>query len=307
MKTGFYGRLREYVQLPAKLACLMPFLLALAYTLFVYRQVAAVKTLVFFVSMLAFDMSVTGLNNYMDSKEDGMPLPFSRPTAKRILVILWMISGLGAVQLVYWGGLTLFALGALCFLVGIAYSFGPAPLSRMPLGEIFSGVFEGFFIPFLVVYINAPEKSLVWYAFVSPSLLVGMNIRNLLSLAVLTAPAMLGIAGIMLANNICDMENDVKVRRYTLPYYIGVKNALRLFAVLYAAACADIAVMAVFGVLPPYVLAVLPGFAVVAHNIKKFNAVQSKKATFPLSIANFLIMLVPLILVAAIAALLRSA
>lgn len=41
---------------------------------------------------------------------------------------------------------------------GIFYSFGPIPISRMPLGKIFSGIFMGFVIVFLFVYIQVDDK-----------------------------------------------------------------------------------------------------------------------------------------------------
>ncbi len=37
----------------------------------------------------------------------------------------------------------------------------------------------------------------------------------------------------MLANNICDVEEDVKIGRKTLPFYIGCKNALIVLCTYY--------------------------------------------------------------------------
>ncbi|MFX4053976.1 1,4-dihydroxy-2-naphthoate prenyltransferase, partial [Streptococcus suis] len=51
----------------------------------------------------------------------------------------------------------LLPMGGLCFLIGILYTFGPIPLSRMPLGEVFSGVTMGFCIFFLAVFIQQPD------------------------------------------------------------------------------------------------------------------------------------------------------
>ena len=42
---------------------------------------------------------------------------------------------------------------------------------------------------------------------------------------------MSGIANIMLANNICDVEEDIINNRFTLPYYLGKKNAFNLFKI----------------------------------------------------------------------------
>ena len=54
----------------------------------------------------------------------------------------------------------------------------------------------------------------------------------------------------MLANNICDVERDVVVGRYTLAYYLGPK-ALWLFATLYYIAYLSVIVLVVLGFLSP--------------------------------------------------------
>jgi hypothetical protein len=41
---------------------------------------------VFFASMLVFDMATTALNNFIDTRSNGQPLPFARRTALLILV-----------------------------------------------------------------------------------------------------------------------------------------------------------------------------------------------------------------------------
>ncbi len=291
--------------MPAKSACLLPFLLALFYAAYTYKHVAFFNTVIFFISMFAFDLSTTALNNYIDSKTNGKPLQFSKTVSKSILFVLWVIAGITAAILVYHTGLVVLLCGVVCFFVGIFYTFGPAPISRMPLGEVFSGVFEGFFIPFLVVYINSPSQSLVFYNITGWILQLSFNIEGLFRLFVLTVPAMLGIANIMLANNICDVDEDVKTNRFTLPYYIGVKNALRLFSIDYYAAYAALFAIAAFKVLPVYVLAVLITLPFVHKNIKAFRRFQSKTETFPLSVKNFLAVMVTMILVAAAALVLQ--
>lgn len=299
-------RLVAFVQLPAKTACLFPFLLALFYTMYRYRQVSAADSALFFISMLAFELSITGLNNTLDARKDGVSLTIGRTAARNILVILWIVAIAAAVLLVCRKGIVVLACGAVCFFVGVFYSlgakpFGIPPLSHMPLGELFSGVFEGFFIPFLVVYINAPADALAGWWYRGGALGVFVNLPGLFRLAVLAAPAMFGIADIMLANNICDMEPDRAVGRRTLPIAVGAKNAKRLFALLYIAAYADIILTAALGILPLYVLLVLLTAPLAAHNVRVFVRQPSKARTFPLSIRNLALLMVPLVLAAAAA------
>lgn len=293
-------RFLNYVEIRTKIASLLPFLLGLSYVLYTYKQVDIRNTLLFFISMLCFDMATTALNNYIDVKANGKKLEFSQKNAKKILYLLLFLATLWGLTLVFYTGIIVLVLGALCFGVGVFYTFGPLPISRMPLGEVFSGLFMGLFIPFLVVFINAPEASLIYITFTNWILQVSFNILDLLKLGVVTVPAITGIANIMLANNICDLDEDVSVNRFTLPYYTGVENALSIFAALYYLGFAAIIIMVVFGMLPVYGLITIVGLIPIYKNISKFRKQQSKTITFPLSVQNLVISLVPVIIILAI-------
>ncbi|PKM60192.1 MAG: prenyltransferase [Firmicutes bacterium HGW-Firmicutes-4] len=290
-------RFLNYVEIRTKIASLLPFLLGLTYVLYTYKQVDIGNTLLFFTSMLSFDMATTALNNYIDVKANGKNLEFSQKTAKQILYFLLVLATILGLALVFYTSVIVLVLGALCFGVGIFYTFGPLPISRMPLGEIFSGLFMGLFIPFLVVFINAPEASLIYFTFTNWLLQVSFNILGLLKLGVVTIPAITGIANIMLANNICDLDEDVKVNRFTLPYYTGVKHALNIFAALYYLGFAAIIIMVIFGMLPIYGLIAIVGLIPIHKNISKFRKQQSKSSTFPLSVQNLVISVAPVIII----------
>lgn len=298
-------RFLNYVEIRTKIASLLPFLLGLSYVLYTYKQVDIRNTLLFFISMLCFDMATTALNNYIDVKANGKKLEFSQKNAKKILCLLLFLATLWGLTLVFYTGIIVLVLGALCFGVGVFYTFGPLPISRMPLGEVFSGLFMGLFIPFLVVFINAPEASLIYITFTNWILEVSFNILDLLRLGVVTVPAITGIANIMLANNICDLDEDVSVNRFTLPYYTGVENALSIFAALYYLGFAAIIIMVVFGILPIYGLIAIVGLIPIYQNISKFRKQQSKTITFPLSVQNLVISLVPVIIMLMIGTLLN--
>jgi 1,4-dihydroxy-2-naphthoate octaprenyltransferase len=296
------NRFFNYVEIRTKIASLLPFLLGLFYTMDAYGQIKTENTLLFFISMLFFDMATTALNNYIDTKTNHTPLPFSKKTAKLIFIVLFSVAVGFGVTLVFYTGLAVLFCGALCFAIGILYTFGPAPISRMPLGEAFSGVFMGFFIPLLTVLINAPATSLMYFFYQNGSLQINLHLAGLLRLSVVTIPAVCGIANIMLANNICDLASDIQVNRFTLPFYIGRKRAVSLFAALYYTAYGSIVCMAAFGIFPLYVLLALLTVIVVYKNISIFRKSQSKKDTFPLSVQNFILLMLPLIIIAAIGA-----
>ncbi len=119
----------------------------------------------------------------------------------------------------------------------------------------------------------------------------------LLNLLFLAAPGILCIANIMLANNICDLEADTRVNRRTLPYYIGTGPALRLFAVNYYIAFAAIILIAVFRILPLYVLFALLIIIAVQKNIRIFKKNHTKAETFHLSVQNLMLIMAALVTV----------
>ena len=117
-----------------------------------------------------------------------------------------------------------------------------------------------------------------------------LEVMPIVSVLLLSEPPVCTTANIMLANNICDVEKDAAVRRYTLPYYLG-KKALYLHAFLYYAAYASIAVMAALGILSPVCLLSLLTIFIVQKNVNIFMERQDKASTFITSIKNYIIIM----------------
>ena len=90
----------------------------------------------------------------------------------------------------------------------------------------------------------------------------------------------------MLSNNICDLETDITNHRYTLVYYIGKKQALVVYQVLYAVAFGAMVLAVLLGVAPWILLGELIAGVPVYKHIQQFKAVQEKKTTFALAIKN---------------------
>jgi 1,4-dihydroxy-2-naphthoate octaprenyltransferase len=295
--VNYIKRFFGYVEIKTKIASLLPFILALSYAYYIFHNINVLNSLLFFISMLLFDMTTTAINNYIDSNVSGKPLEIHKFTAKIIIILMLFFAVIIGLILCYFTGIVVLVCGTLCFFVGVFYTFGPAPISRMPLGEAFSGVFMGFFIPFLVFFINAPTNYLVFYTFNNNIVQISFNIINILKLVILTIPAICGIANIMLANNICDVEADVKINRFTLPFYIGNRNALYLFSSLYYISYISVVVIAFLNILPLYVLFLIFTLIPIQKNITTFIKKQSKAETFSLSGLNLIILIVPLILI----------
>ena len=304
---GINGFLK-LVEIQTKAASVTPLLLGSVIAYYRYRQFHWKNFLFLFLSLLCFDMATTAINNYLDYKkarktegfgyEKHNAIVFYKLKESSVLAVIIILLGLavGLGILLYLNTSTVvLIIGAVSFAVGILYTFGPIPISRMPLGEIFSGLLMGFVILFLSVYIHVVDKNIVHLTIRDGILNMSLNLMELLVLFLLSLPAFMGISNIMLANNICDMKDDLENRRYTLPLYIGKKNSLILFQTLYYIGFADILLLLILGILPITVLPVLLTILPVRKHIGLFLEKQSKPETFPLAIKNFLTMNVPMI------------
>ena len=274
------------MELRTKITSVFAFLMTVAY---LWAKGFAIRwdaTAVFFAAMFLFDLTTTAVNNYMGSKHHGEPPHYGKTAAKLIIFALLALSVAGGLWLVSMTDIVVLLAGGLCFLFGILYSYGPVPISATPLGEALSGLFYGFFIPFLLCYISMPAGALLSLSLVGQTLHISANLLILLHLVLLSVVPVLATANIMLANNICDMEKDKAAARHTLPQYLGRKSVY-LFAGLYYLCYAAIIVMVVVGVVSPLCLLSLLTVIPVQRNIKKFFAEQVKSKTFVVSVKNY--------------------
>ncbi|MCL2343439.1 MAG: UbiA family prenyltransferase [Firmicutes bacterium] len=288
MKT--FKTFLSFIEIKTKTASQIPFFTALAYTFYHLRTVNVRDTALFWAAMSLFDMAVTCINNYMDTREAKTPGHFSRGVMLGIIFGFTVPAAALGIWLSAIHGLVFLLGGLLCFAVGIGYTYGPAPISKSPYGELCSGLVQGFLIPFLVYTLSA-EKPLAalsvdtaaWTAAAS------LDLRGLLFFVLAMFPLAGCISNIMLANNTSDIEAD-RGTRYTLPMHIGKKNAVRLFTWIYTAAYGAVILAVILGALPWICLLVLLTLVPVVRNIRRFREKQVKAETFDASIHNFVIL-----------------
>lgn len=281
----------KYVEIMTKITSVFAFLMTLAF-LFHERQPINIKlTLIFFASMFIFDLTTTAINNYIDSKDYPEMLPLPRRAALIIILVMFTISTALGLYLAYCTDIVVLLVGTLCFLCGVCYTYGPLPISRLPFGEVCSGVFQGILTPFLLLYINMPKGTFLTYALSPSEVSLSLKIWPLLTLLLLCMIPTCLTANIMLANNICDIDADVKVNRFTLPYFLGLKHSLTLYAVLYYIAYLTPCIMVVLGMLHPACLLYLLTFPIVQKNIGIFRKEQKKPATFLTAIKNYIVLM----------------
>ena len=295
----------NYVEIRTKITSTFAFLFTIAYLYYIKQPVNWTITGIFFLIMFLFDLTTTAINNYIDTKQNGKELPFPRSTALVILLALLGSSVVFGLYLAYLTDFIVLMLGGLCFLCGIFYTFGPLPISRQPWGEVLSGVFYGLFIPFLLMYINLPAGSFFTLGFDFTTVTLQLKILPILTLILLAVIPTCTTANIMLANNTCDLEQDILVKRYTLPYYLGKKWSLRLFAGLYYCTYLAVILMAALKILPPIMLLSLVSLIPVQKNINHFFQEQIKEVTFVTSIKNYVIIMSTNTLLIFIAGLMR--
>lgn len=308
-----FGSFLKFVEIQTKVASVIPFILGSLYALYRYSSFKLSNFIIMFISLICFDMATTAINNYIDFKKAVKKQGFGyedhnamvkhgirERTALGIIFALITIAVVLGIVLTIKTSPVVLLVGMLSFAIGIFYTFGPIPISRMPLGEAFSGFFMGFIILFLAIFIHVHDRSIASLTYVNNILSLNINILEVLSIFLLSIPTIGGIANIMLANNTCDLEDDIVNQRFTLVYYIGKKNALRLFAFLYYIGYAAIIVSAALKIAPLALLLVLFTLIPVYKNIRTFSANPVKSKTFILAVKNMVIMNVGQIVILAV-------
>ncbi|QIK85480.1 UbiA family prenyltransferase [Erysipelothrix sp. HDW6B] len=280
-------KILEYTEIQTKITSLFPFALTLGVMVFNGSQIRWDATLVFFVGMFVFDLTTTAINNYIDSKENGQDIGYTRNQGRAIIYTMLTIATISGLYLVYLTDFVILILGMICFGIGILYTWGPVPISRQPYGEIISGVLYGYVIPFILIHANNPGL-LVDFNFVAPNVTMHFNLVNIIYFLIIFLPPTLLTSSIMLANNTCDIEADVLVKRYTLPYYIGKKNAVVLMKILYISVYAAIVAAVALGVIPWLALLTLATAPRVLKNYNAYTKDLVKRLSFKYIIKNFI-------------------
>ena len=293
----------KLVEIQTKVASIIPYLVGTVFALYKFDNFNMKNAILLFLSMIIFDMTVTAINNYVDYikaiKKEGFGYEehnaitkygLKPKTVLGIIIVMLILSSSLGILLFLNTNIIILLVGLVCFTIGIFYSFGPIPISRTPFGEIFSGITMGFFITFLAIYIHIFDKGILNISIIDGNFELMINLKVIISIFVISIPLIVGIANIMLANNICDIEDDFINRRFTLPIYIGKENALNIFKYLYYIGFIGVIIGVILKVLPIISLLVLVVFIPINKNIKSFYIVQSKKDTFILAVKNFILL-----------------
>ena len=304
----------KLVELRTKVASVIPYLLGTFYTLYAFDTFKPINALLMFLSMLIFDMATTAINNYMDYKKaiqkEGYGYEVHNPihsyelslkSVGYIILTMLVLSAALGIMLALRTNIIVLLLGMLCFAIGVLYTFGPLPISRTPFGEAFSGITMGLILTFITIYIHIFDQNIIGISLFNNQLLMSLDLSVLVPIGIVCVPLITCIANIMLANNLCDMEEDLSNKRYTLPLYIGREKALILWECLYYVAYGAISIGILIKALPLTSAMTLFTLIPLRKNIKFFKAKQFKGETFIYAIKNFMFINVVYILTVVVA------
>ncbi len=291
----------EFVEIRTKLASLMPFLFGSLYVIYDINDFGNfnfMNFIIMFVSLLFIDMTTTSINNYLDYKKSSIEEFKNKENvigseninlkiARNVVFTMLGIAILFGIFLVLRTDLIVLILGIISFVIGIMYTFGPTPISRTPYGEIISGFIMGFVILFLSIIIHG--NNIVLVNFKNSIVQIEIDYVLVLKVFLISIPFVLSISNVMLANNTCDLEMDIKNNRFLLPYYIGRKNAVKLFEVNYYISYLVILICIVVKILPITVAVCLCTLPIVYKNMIKYKEKQVKRETFVFAVKNLLV------------------
>lgn len=292
----------KLVEIQTKVASVIPFSLGTVYALYRFQQFNMKNFILMFISLITFDMTTTAINNYYDYKRAVKKYGYGyeihnavvsynlkEKTVEFIILFMFLVAVVTGLLLFFNTSLVVLLIGMLSFLIGILYSFGPVPISRTPLGELFSGLTMGFGITLLSIYIHIVDLDIISLAFHGEMVSFQFNIKEVILMFLLSLPPIIGIANIMLSNNICDIEDDKENNRFTLPIYIGKENALKVFKTAYYFIYLNIITLIILRVVPIITIISLFTIIPVYKHIQLFKEKQSKAETFVLAVKNFVL------------------
>lgn len=270
------------------------------YSLWYFKDFHLLPTILFFLGLASINLFVSAWNNLMDyykakdpeykTRENiisnrNIPIKLAWGVCSGLLVFDVIIG----IIVLFMTNLAILPIGGLCFLVAIFYTFGPFAFSRFPLGELLAGLCEGFFGFFLAFYINSFDQAYFFISFDGWKMNWTWDFSVLIPLVLVAGMCFFQNFNVMLSDNICDLEQDVKNERYTLPYYLKVPIALKLYIWMYILPALLVIISISFGFLPIWsALMVLISFKLIP-NMKKFLAKQVKSETFHYQIDNLIL------------------
>ncbi|MHC5268371.1 prenyltransferase [Enterococcus sp. LJL98] len=267
-------------------------LLGWAYGSFQYGIQLNAAFFLYVLTILLFHLAVNIFNHYMDYqnasddhdyKEKSNIIGRDQLSLKLVrwyFVFFMAASCFFGLLLVWQTSLWLLIPGMLGFYIGLFYSSGPRPLNSLPIAETITSLASGYLVPFVAFYVLTFDRQ--------ESLLKSMDGNFFL----VCLPLVLMMFNNLIANNTCDLEEDIVNHRQTLVYYIGKKNAVGLLRFFLMGSFLLLPVLVIVDLSPWPVLLLLLFLPKLLQGLRPYFAVQEKQRTFPLVLKTMSVMMI---------------
>ncbi len=225
------------------------------------------------IAAIMLDGAATVFNNFFDFKKartkEGYLYNVHNPIVARNIsplvaflvgLVLIGIAGILGIYIVLSTHWFLLILGGISILISYLYSGGKYPISYTPWGEPISGLFEGTIVIGITFFIQTLTYST--------------------EVLFISIPIALSIGNIMLANNICDVDEDKENGRRTLPIVIGRDKAFVLLCVSHGLMYVLNIIYVTLNYLPLTIFLTALILPIIIGNIKKFNLTRTKSQGF---------------------------
>lgn len=254
------------------------------------NQTANWQLLLFIGTILCFHIAVNIFNHWMDFRNAKDDVYKSQTniigrdnldlSIVKFLFWFWMIASiiLGSL-LVFSTNWLIGLLGFIGYYIGLFYSYGKYPINSLPIAETLTGLASGFFISVISFYLMTYE--------ISP-----FTLQDTFMMLAISLPLVISMFSNLLANNTCDLEEDIKNNRHTLVYYLGKEKSVRLLLHLFIFNYLWLLVLVLLNVAPVTVLLLWGFFPKSWHALKRYEELQSKTKTFPIILKVMAVMMV---------------
>lgn len=271
------------------------FIFAVSYSYYRFGSYDYTYGIIGFLCVFSFHLIVNMHNNYMDYKnakdEDGYKKNVSTigtnnvplKTVRNWIIGLSIIPFAASLFLVYKTGWTTLIVGVICVAIGLFYSFGPRPINSLPIAEVTVASAIAFFIPLVYVYLGLSNRSLMQWAIIAEILLICL-------------PNMLIFFSTLLANNTCDLNEDIKNGRHTLVYFLGKENAVSMYKVVWILAAVLLPLLAILHIVPYTVGLVVLMYPLAYKTISPYLKKQVKKETYFSALKGVNVVIIPSII-----------
>ena len=265
-------------------------LLGMSYSSLMYNHFYDWRVLVFMLTLTFIHIAVNIFNNYMDYK-NAKDVNYkqhtniigrenlSLSTVSRLFFLFLILSFIFGAFLTYYSGIYILLLGTFGYYVGLGYSYGRRPINSLPIAEIVPASLSGYLIPAMSAYLASYGHVRMTGAFFQETILAFL-------------PMVICMFNNLLANNTCDLEEDIRNGRRTLVYYIGKKRSVQLLVGLTVLAFLLIVISVWLNLAPAIALLSLVLLPLILKMIAPYIKKQSKKETFPLVLKSMSLLMV---------------